>query len=284
MAATPAADHEAIVHQLEGRRINLARPEESLLLLKPTENLDHGGGGLFSEDDEAGELIIRWIAAGAERGAASQLQSLQVELIGSATTLNVALPLRATAHYADGSTRDVTEWTVWTAEDDTAAAIDAHAATARLLRRGRHIVVARFLDQVVPLALAAPLTDEPVDLSDEPRRNFIDEHVLGALTQLRLPPSPRAGDAEFLRRATLDLTGRLPTTERVHAFLTNAAADKRDPGRRRVARLRGVRRVLDVFSWRSCSAFARRATTRPAPPPTTLGSPPSCARAPAIAT
>ncbi|MFG0296342.1 MAG: hypothetical protein ACF8PG_10580 [Maioricimonas sp. JB045] len=35
--SNPAIDHERIVHELEGRRINLARPAESLLIEKPTE-------------------------------------------------------------------------------------------------------------------------------------------------------------------------------------------------------------------------------------------------------
>ena len=35
----PAADYEAIVHQLEGRRINVARPRSSLLLAKPTDQV-----------------------------------------------------------------------------------------------------------------------------------------------------------------------------------------------------------------------------------------------------
>src|SRR5439155_19521776 len=43
----------------------------------------------------------------------------------------------------------------------------------------------------------------------------------------KLPASPPADDAEFLRRATLDLTGTIPTYDRTLAFLLDADPHKR---------------------------------------------------------
>src|SRR5207237_5266211 len=40
----PAADHEAVVREARGRRVFPALPEHSLLLLKPTGAVAHGGG------------------------------------------------------------------------------------------------------------------------------------------------------------------------------------------------------------------------------------------------
>ncbi|MBI1923130.1 hypothetical protein HYR99_02655 [Candidatus Poribacteria bacterium] len=48
----PQADYEAIVRQLGGRRINLTRPEESLVILKPTSQISHGGRQVLDEDGE----------------------------------------------------------------------------------------------------------------------------------------------------------------------------------------------------------------------------------------
>ncbi len=60
------------------------------------------------------------------------------------------------------------------------------------------------------------------------RRNFIDELVLAKLQNLNVPPSPPAGDAEFLRRAYIDTIGVLPTVSETRAFLADTSADKRD--------------------------------------------------------
>ena len=122
----------------------------------------------------------------------------------------------------------MTAWTVFTAEDASAVDIDAETAEGRVLRRGRHIIVARYLDQVVPIEVLVPLSEGPVDLSKAERRNFIDDHILDLLATLRLPLSPPAADATYLRRLTLDLTGRLPEPDDVRDFLNHAGAGKRE--------------------------------------------------------
>src|SRR5262245_22268535 len=55
----------------------------------------------------------------------------------------------------------------------------------------------------------------------------IDRLVAKQCTEAKVPASPRADDAEFLRRATLDITGRIPTAQRTVAFLKDS-----DPGKR----------------------------------------------------
>jgi Protein of unknown function (DUF1549)/Protein of unknown function (DUF1553) len=62
----------------------------------------------------------------------------------------------------------------------------------------------------------------------------IDRLVERGLTQANVPASPSADDAEFLRRVTLDITGRIPTYDETIAFLDSTTADKR---RRLVNRL-----------------------------------------------
>ena len=59
------------------------------------------------------------------------------------------------------------------------------------------------------------------------RSNFIDDHVMARLRELRLEPSPACDDATFLRRASLDLTGSLPSAEEAAAFLDDPSPDKR---------------------------------------------------------
>jgi hypothetical protein len=225
----PEFDYRSIVFDLEGRRINLARPDESLIVLKATESIEHGGGTCLEFEGAGSEILLKWIAEGASRIERRRLDEFHVSPKSHiASRVDTQIQLQATAQFSDGSTIDVTQWTVFTPEDTAAVEIDPETAIARLLRRGRHLVVARYFDRVVPIEIVVPLSDSPVDLSGEPRRNFIDDHVLELLSTLRLPVSPAADDATFLRRITLDLTGRLPATEMHDKFLNDQGKQKRE--------------------------------------------------------
>ena len=224
----PQADFEAIVRQLEGRRINLSDPEESLIFLKPAEYVEHGGGTIFDDDSESAKLLINWIKQGA--GNETRRHLIGVEIKSEKHILNFpgeSVTLQASATYSDGTSRDVTRWTIFTAEDSSAVEVDPELSTAKILRRGRNIVVARYLSEVVPVELVLPLTDYRVDLSNSSSSNFIDEEILETLAILRLEPSPPCDDATYLRRIHLDLTGRLPSAERVKEFLEDSRPAKR---------------------------------------------------------
>jgi hypothetical protein len=57
--------------------------------------------------------------------------------------------------------------------------------------------------------------------------NYVDEEIFGTMDAAKVTPAPQSSDAEFLRRATLDLTGRIPDAAAVTAFLGDPSADKR---------------------------------------------------------
>lgn len=224
----PLFDYHSMVFELEGRRVNLAQPDASLVMLKPTESLEHGGGYRLDEEGDGAQLLLRWIREGALRSQTRTLQRFQVTPKSAVLDkLNSQEQLKATATFSDGSKIDVTKWTVFSAEDPDAVEIDAETATATLRRRGRHVVIARYLNRVVPLELIVPLTDSRFDTTKTPKHNFIDDEVLQLLSTLRIPVSAQIDDASFLRRATLDLTGRLPNLEAVQLFLQDSAATKR---------------------------------------------------------
>jgi len=61
-------DYHALTRDLFARRIDVAKPEASLILLKATTQLAHEGGLRFRVDSEEFNLFRHWIAGGAKDG------------------------------------------------------------------------------------------------------------------------------------------------------------------------------------------------------------------------
>lgn len=224
----PEFDYRSIVLELNGRRVNLSRPEASLILLKATESIRHGGGPRLEFEGAGARLLQTWIRQGSPRLKRRDLSRFTVSPRSQVVMKpGETVVLKATAEFSDGTHENVTQWTVFSAEDPAAVRIDSASSLATLSRRGRHIVVARYLDQVVPIELIVPLSETAIDLSSAERKNFVDDEVLQRLSTLRIPVSPQVDDATFLRRATLDLTGRLPAVKAVREFSSHAAGDRR---------------------------------------------------------
>ncbi len=224
----PELDHRAIVNQFQGRRINQSNPERSLLLQKPTGELEHGGNHRFDFDSPAGKRISNWIKQGADRDSSRKL--VRFEVIPTEATLasiGQTVSLKSFAVFTDGVRRDVTDWTVFEAEDKQSLELNSQTSVAKPVVRGRHVVIARFLDQVTSVEILVPI-NEAMSLTSKPGFNFIDESINVKLDALRIPVSPQAGDSAFLRRIYLDLTGTLPSPGEVRKFLDGDSATKRE--------------------------------------------------------
>jgi Protein of unknown function (DUF1549)/Protein of unknown function (DUF1553) len=76
--------------------------------------------------------------------------------------------------------------------------------------------------------VAPVLPDTAAAYAAVPRKNFVDEYIFGRIERDKIPHSPVAGDAEFLRRTYLDAIGLLPTADQVRAFLADPDPNKRD--------------------------------------------------------
>lgn len=221
----PAADFAAVVRELEGRRVNPSAPEDSLLVLKPTNLVDHEGGVRLDPLGPDVELVEEWIRQGARRLESRALVALEVTPEHHvARAAGASVELRAVARFDDGSRRDVTRWTVFTAEDPGHLALepgeeDPGSLSARVLRGGQSVVVARYLSEVRSVRVTAPVGGEPVTIPPSARANLVDDHVNALLATLRIAPAPAAGDAAFLRRARLALTGTLPSLAERRQFL-----------------------------------------------------------------
>ena len=235
--SVPERDYEAIVQQLEGRRVNLSRPDESLLFLKATESIPHGGGPRFDIDGEAASLMLQWIRQGAIRAdgqpvpgsESSEKKLASLRIVPERIRLESpgeSLRLKALATFADGESRDVTAWSVLAADDSSSLDVTPEGlVTAK--RPGRHLLAVRYLDQLLPVEVLLPfppLQSDSIDsLAPSDRLDnsgVIDREIGLRLRELQLPASPDAAPAEFLRRTSLRLTGRLPTEELIEQFLS----------------------------------------------------------------
>lgn len=207
---TPGTDYDEIVRKLRGRRINLTDPESSLIFMKPAEWVEHGGGTIFDAGDDHAELLLKWIDQGARYIANRRLTHVSVSPERFvATEVGDETALKVVAHYDDGLIRDVTSLTQFVADDSSAVTVNNDAATVKTNRSGRHIVIARYSTEVVPIELVVP-TENVTELPADSSNSFIDKAIRDALVDLRLPVSPQVDDSTFIRRITLDLTGRLP--------------------------------------------------------------------------
>jgi len=224
--ADPAADYERLVLDHDGRRVDPSRPDRSLVLRKPSEDLPHEGGPRLAAGGRGYELVRDWIAAGAPIGPGRRLTRLRVE--PEAITLGAtgeSAALRVTATFDDGREADVTRWAVYDPPDPAALGCSTGGRiTARL--RGRHALGVRFLGERAAVVVTVPFADSARSM-DRDAESFIDDHIDRTLDDLGLPVAPQAGEAAWLRRAALDLNGRLPDPAEVEALIDDEQLGRR---------------------------------------------------------
>lgn len=224
----PDEDYEHIVKEARGRRISPAAPEQSLILLKATNTVPHGGGKRIEVGSENYQRIVDWIAQGMAPGQQTDPHLVKLEVQPGKATMQrkSTQQLKVLAHYSDGSQRDVTALAMFEANDKSMAETDDAGLVTTLDLPGNLAVMVRYQGQVsvfnAYIPLGAPVKDVP------PYKNFIDELVFENLKKIGIPPSPICDDATYLRRVSLDIAGHLPTVEETEAFLKNPDPKKRD--------------------------------------------------------
>lgn len=225
----PAGDYHRLTREMIGRRVNLARPETSLILTKAIGEAPHSGGARFSQESESYRLLMRWLQEGANDDDEHVAEPVGIEvfppevvLVGRGQTQR----LTVRAIYSNGATRDVTDWAVYLSNNDNSAAVDERGVVTAGAR-GEAFVMARFatFTEGIPV-LALPSEGGPQFVAPK-AFNEIDELVYEKLRKLRITPSVVCNDEQFLRRACLDLAGLTPTREQYTAFLAAESSNKR---------------------------------------------------------
>ncbi len=228
-AYDPALDQETLIREFYNRRTNVLEPEKSLLLLKPTMQVAHGGGRRLNVGDPAYEALRLWIGAGlaVDDPAAPACTKITVYpperiLMRPAHTQQLIVQ----AHFTDGSIRDVTQLVSYSSSDEAIAQVDAEGLVVGQ-QRGESAILVRYLDKTETSYLMFLAEVEGFAWNQPTENNYVDQHVFAKLQQMQILPSEAVSDEEFLRRVYLDVIGALPTAEQSQAFFNDADPHKR---------------------------------------------------------
>jgi hypothetical protein len=103
---------------------------------------------------------------------------------------------------------------------------NAFATAADLTARVMNQMAAASMQSATAAIPGAPGDSRTGELQ-HPSANTIDQYIFEALSQQGVAPAPPTNDYEFVRRAYLDLTGRIPAGTDVVAFVNDSSPDKR---------------------------------------------------------
>ena len=211
-------------------RVDLKEPEKSLLVLKPTFLVPHGGGERLAVNSRDYQILLSWIRAkapyGADSDSAEKVERVEVFPPEAVLDSSGRQQLLVTAHLSNGHQQDITDEVLYLSNDPDVVKVSLEGLveavklgeTAVLIRAPGYNLSTRFGVISHPVAHYARI--EP--------RNFIDEQVFAKLRKFQIVPSDRSDDAEFLRRVCLDLTGTLPPPRRIREFMADRDPRKRE--------------------------------------------------------
>lgn len=221
------ADYDAIVKEGRGRRMDRSHPDESLLYLKGTARMPHGGGLKIERTGPQAAILLRWLHAGApfESPADQPVVKIEVEPAELVMLPQGTQQLRVTAIDAVGRRHCVTTQAEYLSNAPPIVGTTPRGLLEATDVPGEAAILVRYLDQVTTCRVVLP---RPLTNGSRPAiKNFIDQHVGDKLIRLGIPVSDPVDDARFLRRVSLDTIGTLPTADEARRFIHDPAPEKR---------------------------------------------------------
>lgn len=225
----PDGDHFRLTREIADRRLNLSLPESSLMIEKTTGKVPHTGGKRLDEGSEQLTNLLRWLREGAKPDPPEIATPVSLEILPKQAVLEQGDTHRFTvrAKYSDGTDRDVTSLALFLSNNETSAKIDSNAVVTPS-ERGEAFVMARFATFTVGSQVIVIPKNLEYQWPNVAENNYIDTFVHNKLKKLRMLPSELCTDEEFLRRVTLDVVGKLPTSAEYDAFIASTEPNKRE--------------------------------------------------------
>lgn len=232
----PEFDHSAIVTAQRGRRIFPADPGFSLLLKKATGAVPHGGGRRITEASDDYRMLVTWIENGARAPRPDDPVLERIALTPGKLTMSPgdSVQLKVTGYLSDGSKRDMTGRAVYQSNEPGIADVDENGLILTTNRSGLASVMAQCNGKIATVSLAVPFQKAHGSASAERFKSVrqslaspVDRFMADLWQRLNVIPSSPASDATFIRRATLDICGTLPTPAEVRAYVEDSSKDKR---------------------------------------------------------
>jgi hypothetical protein len=225
----PELDFATLVKEGRGRRLFPANPDASLFLQKAVGKAPHGGGKKMEPDSDEYKLVRRWIAAGMPWGEDKDptVEKISVFPAHRVMPRGARQQFAVYAHYTDGTVEDITRRAQYESNDPEIAAVDANGLVRTQEMSGEAAVMARYQGLVAVFRATVPLGAKTPDWQFEPK-TVVDRHTAQKWRDLGLVPSDLCTDEVFVRRASLDITGTLPTPKQVTEFVADPDPKKRE--------------------------------------------------------
>ena len=197
----PEQDYDVLTRQAIGRRIVPTAPAESLLLLKPSGALAHGGGVKLPPDSQDYRVLAEWIADGMPRPGALDpvIERLDVHPRQVRLAPRDVQQVIVQAAYSDGEVHDVTQWAKFASTDESVARVD-ESGKVTVVGRGEAAITVWFASVVDRVTVTSPYQTK-VDakvFASAARHNPIDEKKPGQAGVVAHSPVARRGRRRLL--------------------------------------------------------------------------------------
>jgi hypothetical protein len=235
----PDMDYRAIVKTARGRRISVGAPNRSLLLAKATNQIPHGGGRRMVVNSDEYSILRRWVSQGALPPLPNHPRVERIELQPAQATLAVAADqtIVVRAFLSDGTSRDVSRQAVYESNEPEIATVNGQGLIETLNKSGLFSIMVRYSGQIATFHAAVTLRSQPsvalaveerlAELENSQLASPIDRLLIQQWRRLGVTPSIEVDDATFMRRASLDICGTLPTLEDLNSYVSDKREDKR---------------------------------------------------------
>ena len=225
----PDFDFESIFLDGRGRRVMTEAPSSSLLAKKISGKISHGGGARIPDNNPDYQTVIDWISSGAlkKNDAIPDVVAVEVQPPFRIIKGGAKQKLTVFATLKDGTRKEVTSHARFFSNHEALAAVDIHGTVSTNEIPGEAVILVTYRNKTSVFRAILPAVHPYTVGKKYSAENWIDQLIQTKLDTLRIPASPLSKDEEFVRRVFLDITGTLPNSSDLKAFLANTSADKR---------------------------------------------------------